>query len=176
MSGYNFDRLKVMVVDDNLHMRKVATTILRAFGVIQIYEAADGLSAWKMLPECDPDIVLLDWMMDGMSGFEFTKMVRTSADSPNQYLPIIMLTGNSSIECVNAARDAGINEFLTKPVSVKAVMVRLTSVIEHPRAFIRTESYFGPCRRRHRSEDYRGPERRSDSVIDIAAENLRAAS
>ena len=168
MSGYRFDRLKIMVVDDNVHMRKVATTILRAFGVIQIQEAPDGGSAWKMLSEFNPDVVFLDWMMDGMSGFDFTKLVRTSPSSPNPYLPIIMLTGNSSIECVNAARDAGINEFLAKPVSVKSVMVRLTAVIEHPRPFVRTPTYFGPDRRRKAVDNnYTGPWRRQDDMHDL---------
>jgi CheY-like chemotaxis protein len=174
MSGYRFDRLKILVVDDNVHMRKVVSTILRAFGVIQIHEAIDGASAWKLLSEFNPDVVLLDWMMEGMSGFEFAKMVRTSAASPNPYLPIIMLTGNSSIECVNNARDAGVNEFLAKPVSAKAVMVRLTAVIENPRPFVRTKVYFGPCRRRRGKDEYRGPERRSEG--EAATDDLRAAS
>ena len=42
MSGYRFDRLKILVVDDNVHMRKLVVTILQAFGAIQIFEAADG--------------------------------------------------------------------------------------------------------------------------------------
>jgi two-component system, chemotaxis family, chemotaxis protein CheY len=69
-----------------------------------------------------------------------------------------------------------VNEFLAKPVSVKAVMVRLTSVIEHPRAFVRTKVYFGPCRRRRGKEEYRGPERRAESENDATGEDLRAAS
>jgi CheY-like chemotaxis protein len=175
MSGYRFDRLKIMVVDDNAHMRKLVVTILQAFGCTHVYEAADGKIAWTLLREVNPDVILLDWMMEGMSGLEFAKQVRTSPASPNPYLPIIMLTGNTSLDCVNAARDAGVNEFLAKPVSVKAVMSRLTSVIEHPRAFVRTKVYFGPCRRRRGREEYRGPERRSEPRDD-SDEQLRAAS
>jgi CheY-like chemotaxis protein len=175
MSGYQFDRLKIMVVDDNAHMRKLVVTILQAFGCTHVYEATDGKIAWTLLREVNPDVILLDWMMEGMSGLEFAKQVRTSPASPNPYLPIIMLTGNTSVDCVNAARDVGVNEFLAKPVSVKAVMARLTSVIEHPRAFVRTKVYFGPCRRRRGAEEYRGPERRADPRDD-AGEDLRAAS
>jgi CheY-like chemotaxis protein len=175
MSGYRFERLKVMVVDDNAHMRKLVSAILRAFGCTQITEASDGQAAWTALRDANPDVVILDWLMDGMSGFEFTKQVRTAPNSPNPYLPIIMLTGNSSAECVSGARDAGVNEFLAKPVSAKAVMVRLTSVIENPRPFVRTSVYFGPCRRRRGAQEYRGPERRSEIAVD-AGEDLRAAS
>jgi CheY-like chemotaxis protein len=163
MSGYRFDRLKILVIDDNQHMRKLVVTVMQAFGAVQIYEAVDGQRAWSMLRDVNPDVIILDWMMEGMNGLDFTKMVRTSVASPNPYVPIIMLTGNTSLEAVSQARDAGVNEFLAKPVSVKSILVRLTSVIEHPRPFVRTKGYFGPCRRRRGKEEYRGPERRTES-------------
>ncbi len=161
MSGYRFERLKVLVVDDNQHMRKLVVTILQAFGVIQIFEAADGNRAWAVMREANPDVVVLDWMMDGLTGIDLVQMVRTSPQTPNPFVPIIMLTGFAQAEHVRAARDAGCNEFLAKPVSVKAIMSRLVSVIEHPRPFVRTKSYFGPCRRRRGKDEYRGPERRT---------------
>ena len=79
-----------------------------------------------------------------------------------------MLTGHTSIERVRAARDAGVNEFLAKPVSAKAILTRLISVIEHPRPFVRTKVYFGPDRRRHRDGGYHGPERRASEMPDDA--------
>jgi two-component system chemotaxis response regulator CheY len=161
MSGYRFDRLKILVVDDNQHMRKLVVTILQAFGAIQIYEAADGQQAWSILRDANPDVIFLDWVMEGMNGLEFTKTVRTSGSSPNPFVPIVMLTGHTSVEHVRKARDAGVNEFLAKPVSVKALLTRLTAVIERPRPFVRTKAYFGPCRRRRGHDEYRGPERRS---------------
>jgi CheY-like chemotaxis protein len=170
MSGYRFDRLKILVVDDNQHMRKLVVAILQAFGTTQIYEASNGARALVVMREENPDVVILDWMMDEMNGIEFTKEVRNSPTSPNPYVPIIMLTGQTSADCVQQARDAGINEFLAKPVSVKAMLARLTAVIEYPRPFVRTANYFGPCRRRRNSEDYAGPERRSEfEIIDQAA-------
>ncbi len=167
MSGYRFDKLKILVVDDNPHMRKLVVTILQAFGVIQIFEAADGERAWTVLRETNPDIIIADWMMEGMSGLELAQQIRSHPQSPNPFVPIIMLTGHTHIDQVRQARDAGINEFLAKPVSVKAVMTRLTSVIENPRPYVRTKLYFGPCRRR-RAGEYQGPERRSDTAKQAA--------
>lgn len=161
MSGYKFDKLKLLVVDDNAHMRKLVITIMQAFGTNQIAEAPSGEKALTMLREFNPDVILLDWAMDGMTGIEFAKLLRTSAKTPNPFVPIIMLTGHTHIDHVRAARDAGINEFLAKPVSVKGIMTRLVSVIEHPRPFVRTSNYFGPCRRRRAADEYRGPERRA---------------
>jgi two-component system chemotaxis response regulator CheY len=161
MSGYRFDRLKILVVDDNVHMRKLVITILQAFGVTDITEAADGEKAWHLMREINPDVIILDWVMDGMSGIGLVKMIRSHPQSPNAFVPVIMLTGYTQAERVEEARDAGVNEFLAKPVSVSTMMARLLSVIEHPRPYVRTAEYFGPCRRRHGDEAYGGPERRA---------------
>lgn len=160
MSGYRFERLKILVVDDNAHMRKLVVTILQAFGVVHIFEAASGEATWESLREHNPDIIILDWVMEGMSGIELMKMIRANPASPNPFVPVIMLTGHTSLDHVMQARDAGINEFIAKPVSVKTMMSRLSSIIEHPRPYVRTTVYFGPCRRR-RQDEHRGPERRS---------------
>jgi CheY-like chemotaxis protein len=169
MSGYRFDRLKVLVVDDNAHMRKLVITILQAFGVVNIFEADNGQRALAVLRETNPDVLVLDWVMEGMSGIELVQMIRTSPQTPNPFVPVIMLTGHTHIDHVRQARDAGVNEFIAKPVSVKTMMSRLVSVIEHPRPYVRTSVYFGPCRRRRGSaDDYRGPERRSESKQQAA--------
>ena len=165
MSGYRFDRLKLLVVDDSVHMRKLVITILQAFGVVQIYEADSGSRAWTVLRESNPDIVVLDWVMDGMSGLELVQMIRTNPQSPNPFMPVIMLSGHTSADHVLQARDTGVNEFIAKPVSVKTMMARLVAVIENPRPYVRTSVYFGPCRRRRGAEEYRGPERRADTRL-----------
>ena len=95
MSGYRFDKLKVLVVDDNAHMRKLVVTILQAFGCSNILQAEGGEKAWALLREANPDVVVLDWMMEGMSGLDLVKLVRTDPQSPNPFVPVIMLTGHT---------------------------------------------------------------------------------
>ncbi len=168
MSGYRFDRLKVLVVDDNAHMRKLVTTIMQAFCVLHIFEADCGQKAWTSLRETNPDVLVLDWVMEGMSGIELVQKIRTDPQTPNPFVPVIMLTGHTHIDQVRQARDAGANECIAKPVSVKTMMSRLVSVIEHPRPFVRTSVYFGPCRRRRGVDEYRGPERRAESKQQAA--------
>src|ERR1700744_2548510 len=137
--AYQFDRLKVLVVDDNAHMRKLVVTILQAFGIVQIFEAESGERGWQSLRESNPDICVLDWVMEGMSGLDLTQKIRTDPLSPNPFVPVIMLTGHTALDQVRQARDAGINEFIAKPVSVKTMMQRLQSVIDHPRPYVRTK-------------------------------------
>ncbi len=107
MNGYRFDRLKILVVDDNAHMRKLVVTILQAFGAVQIYEADCGERGWALLRDIAPDVVILDWMMEGMSGLEFARRVRTATQTPNPFVPMIMLTGHTHLDHVRMARDAG---------------------------------------------------------------------
>jgi CheY-like chemotaxis protein len=163
MSEYHFDRLKVLVVDDNVHMRKLVITILQAFGVTQTLEAENADRAWASLRDSNPDVIVLDWVMEGMSGLDLIRMIRTNPQAPNPFVPVIMLTGHTSLDHVNQARDAGVNEFIAKPVSVKTMMSRLVAVIEHPRPYVRTAIFFGPCRRRRATGEYHGPERRNDN-------------
>ena len=143
-------------------MRKLVVTILQAFGVSQIHEADSGNRAWMVLRESNPDVIVADWVMEGMSGIELVQKIRTDPSTPNPFVPVIMLTGHTHIDHVRQARDAGVNEFIAKPVSVKTMMSRLVAVIEHPRPYVRTSVYFGPCRRR-RQDEHRGPERRAAS-------------
>ena len=102
--AYQFDRLKILVVDDNAHMRKLVIAILEAFGVHQVTEAADGERAWNLLREVGPDIILLDWVMEGMSGIDLVKRIRNRPQSPNPFVPVIMLTGYTSTDRGRGAR------------------------------------------------------------------------
>ena len=167
--AYQFERAKVLVVDDNVHMRKLVSTILQAFGVNQIFEDESGERAWTSLRENNPDIAVVDWMMEGMSGLELTQKIRSDPNSPNPFMPIIMLSGHTSLDHVRQARDGGVNEFIAKPVSVKTMMQRLQSVIEQPRPYVRTKVYFGPCRRRRGATEHQGPERRETKEKNTAA-------
>ena len=168
MSEYRFDRLRVLVVDDNAHMRKLVITILQAFGVVQIAEAESADRAWQSLRDSNPDVIVLDWVMEGMTGIELVRLIRSNPQAPNPFVPVIMLTGHTSLDHVRQARDAGVNEFIAKPVSVKTMMSRLVSVIEHPRPYVRTGAYFGPCRRRRNTNEHHGPERRSEQSKQAA--------
>ena len=103
--------------------------------------------------------------MDPEDGIALVKWLRSRTDSPDKYIPIIMLTGYSERNRVLEARDSGVTEFLAKPVSTKAIYSRLVAIVDNPRPFIRTESYFGPDRRRRDDDRYKGPQRRKPSEV-----------
>lgn len=160
MTGLNGEALKVMVVEDNQHFRLLIRTVLQTLGITQVEEAQDGAAALARLHHFAADFVIVDWKMDPMDGIAFSHHIRKSPDSSNPTLPIIMVTGYSEPALLAEARDAGVNEFLTKPISAKGLVGRITSVITTPRPFVRSDSYFGPDRRR-RQLPFSGPEQRS---------------
>ena len=97
--------------------------------------------------------------MEPMNGIELVERIRAGEEDINPFTPIIMVSGLSDLAQIVKARDAGINEFLAKPVSAKMVYLRICSVIEHPRSFIKAETFSGPDRRR-RLAQIDGEERR----------------
>ena len=77
-----------------------------------------------------------------------------------------MITGHTERHRVEAARDAGVTEFLAKPITAAHLFSRIAEIVERPRAFVRCESYFGPDRRRRQIDDYAGPWRRAEDFQD----------
>jgi len=154
--------ISILIVDDNQHMRGILKELLRSAGVSDIKEAADPVEAYTYMKSSVVDLLLVDLAMPLIDGVEFTKMIRTNEDSPNPFLPIIMITGHSERSRVNAARDAGVNEFLVKPVTARSLMERLTLIVNKPRNFVKSPNYFGPDRRRRSDPNYVGSERRKD--------------
>jgi CheY-like chemotaxis protein len=155
------DALSILIVDDNQYMRALLATLLRAFGIERVPEAGDVNTALKELRTGSIDIVLTDLAMQPMDGIEFTKLLRRAGDSPAPFVPIVMITGHSDRPRVEAARDAGVSEFLVKPVTARALFDRLVAVIDAPRAFVRSSEFMGPDRRRRRTTGYQGPFRRT---------------
>lgn len=160
----DFTRLRFLVVDDNAFMRRVIRALLHGFGAREVFEAEDGAAGIEAFMSHSPDVVILDWEMPILDGLEVTRMMRTTANTVNAYIPIIMLSGHSEKKRVSQARDAGVTEFLVKPISSKALYDRVYNVVAHPRKFVETKQYFGPDRRRLTNSPYTGPERRRDET------------
>lgn len=139
--------IKIVVVDDELSMRKVVRTMLTGMGVRNIYEAADGPEGLELIRTVAPDIVIVDWQMPGLDGAGFVRVVRSPETFPYPDVPIIMLTGHGERSRVIEAIKIGVNEFLLKPVSSKALQDRLIAVLANPRRMVQGENYYGPLPR-----------------------------
>ncbi len=136
--------LSVLVVDDNQYMRKMVRNLLVNCGIKDIYEAADGIAALDTIRTMAPHVVILDWEMPLLSGAELVRIVRSPGVFPMPDIPIIMLTGHCERWRVVEAVRLGVNEYLTKPVSAKAIYDRLVSIMAQPRPIVQLGDYYGP--------------------------------
>ncbi|MBI1358926.1 MAG: response regulator [Alphaproteobacteria bacterium] len=172
-----FKKLKILVVDSNAFMRGVVADSLRRLQVTNITAAANALEAFNIGRMFKPDIVIVDWDAGRMSGLEFTREVRRNTTGISREVPIILLAASIDHDQLMAARQAGINEFLLKPVSAHGVLSRIEEVVLRPRKFIDSRNYVGPCRRRRDDPSYAGPWRRltdeppTKTTTDASKEN-----
>ena len=118
--------------------------------------------ALLLLREFDADFCIVDWQGEPMDGLGFVEFIRTSDESPNPELPVIMLTTNANTHRVIEARNAGVDEFLAKPITHRALHSRLLALVENPRLFIQSDRYTGPNRRHQRRSFVGTHQRKSD--------------
>lgn len=158
-------------------MSAILRTILQGFGVRSIHECRDAETALNNMVAFNPDILLVDLLMGEMDGLELAEHIRNDENSQNKYLPIIMVTGHTERTRVIQAINAGVNEYLAKPVRPVDLFERMISLIERPRRFVRAPGYFGPDRRRRQEARYEGPWRRStDEKYDDSEDADEAAA
>jgi CheY-like chemotaxis protein len=155
-----FERIRVLVVDDNHHMINIIKTILRGFGVKDVVEARDAAEAFDIVRNCHIDLIIVDYMMNLLDGADFVRLVRTGEDSRHAFVPIIMLTAYSERSRVTQARDARVTEFCCKPVTAMELYQKVAAVVNNPRPFVKAGGYVGPDRRRRKTEGREGTERR----------------
>ena len=167
MSVSAFEVLRVLIVEDNQHMRSLLRTLLNSIGIREVHEAGNGAAALEVLRDKKCDLLLSDLAMKPMDGLDLTREIRQSARSTNPFMPIIMITGYTEKHRVEAARDAGVTEFLAKPITAQSLFARIAEIVERPRAFVRCGTYFGPDRRRKSLDHYAGPWRRHDDFHDL---------
>ena len=82
-----FDRLRVLIVDDNAHMRSIISAILKGIGVHDIRDASDGTQALAILKEWPADLAIVDYRMEPMDGLSFTQIVRIGL--PSTFMSLI---------------------------------------------------------------------------------------
>ena len=162
MAVYDFERCSVYLVEDNSYIRKVLESLLHGISFGRVSSAPDGAEAIEFFKTLNAggrlgggpafDVVISDLLMAPINGLLFLRWLRTAKESPNRFIPFIMLSGAADAKYVNAARDLGVTEFLGKPFSVTSIYKKILEVIDYPRQFVATQSYFGPDRRRQEKD------------------------
>jgi len=173
VTGYDLSNISVLLIEPQPFMRKIISNILKELGVKTIYGAATLKEGVSLFKELSPDLILTDWS-PGLNGINLVKAIRQAPGSPNPFVPIIVVTAYTELSHVFTARDAGMTEFLIKPVQAKLLYGRIQSVIEKNRIFVRSLNFVGPDRRRRRI-DVQGHERRIHGNMKATERRLAQA-
>jgi len=159
MQSYDISKLNIMVLEKHLLIRNLFTEVFRNFGVPTVQSTPDVEKAWQMYANFPVDIIFSDWCAE-LDGMEFLHRIRQDPESPNPFVPVVIISANTELHHVIEARDNGMTEFLAKPVSSKQIYTRICNIVENHRPFVHAGGFFGPDRRRHEGSNADGPERR----------------
>ena len=118
--------MKVLVVDDYKTMVRLIQNLLKELGFTNLDEASDGQEALAKLKRDTYGLVISDWNMEPMTGYELLQAVRADADLKS--LPFILVTAESKIENVVMAKKAGVNNYIVKPFNAETLKQKMNAV------------------------------------------------
>lgn len=187
MAAYNLERFTVFLVEDNGYVRQILEDLLHHFEIGRVISCTNGAEAIEYLRtlHSNPqmagtlglDIIISDLVMAPINGLLLCRWVRSAKESPNRFIPFIMISGAADNQYVASARDLGATEFIAKPFSAELIYKRLLEVIDYPRQIVATHTYFGPDRRRQDMVMPDTSDRRKTKDDDItvvyAADNVK---
>ncbi|GAA0861009.1 response regulator transcription factor [Paraclostridium tenue] len=117
---------KVLVIDDEKHIVELLKFNLETMDY-DVYSSYDGFDGFIKAKEINPDLILLDWMLPNISGIELLKKIRSDKDLKN--IPVIMLTAKNVESDKIDGLNAGADDYITKPFSIKELLARSNSVL-----------------------------------------------
>ena len=119
--------MNILIVDDFKTMLKILENFLKQYGFKNIDEATDGTKALEKMKDKKYDLILSDWNMEPMSGLDLLKAVRANPET--KAIPFILITAESKVENIIAAKQAGVSNYIVKPLNANTLKEKLASVI-----------------------------------------------
>lgn len=167
---YNFRDLDILIVDDNPFAHAIIRDVLLAMRIVKIRHCNSAKECISHLVDRLPDILIADLLMTPIDGFELIRRIRAHENEDIRHLPILVTTAHSSSKIIRTARDVGASEVLCKPFSVASIYDRFVHMRNHPRQFVKTQTYVGPDRRRT-LRGFEGMDRRGGENGDSEKDN-----
>ena len=119
--------MSVLIVDDYKTMLRIIRNLLKQLGFNAVDEAADGSAALSKMRSKKYGLVISDWNMEPMTGYQLLKEVR--ADDTLKSTPFIMSTAESKTDNVIAAKKAGVNNYIVKPFNAATLKTKISTVL-----------------------------------------------
>lgn len=192
-------KVSILVVDSDETIRELVSKVLLHLGFKNIRGASHGYEGIQIFREEKIDLIITDWELKispesnqpaydskviinewgefpPNNGASFVKFIRSGKGGIDRFVPIIMLTGPTTPNAIMYARDSGVSEVLMKPLDSRNLCNRIINIIDHPRPFVTSENYTGPCRRRKQLPWEDKEERRIHKIEVIKFEEHKKAS
>ncbi|HXR95869.1 MAG TPA: response regulator [Rhizomicrobium sp.] len=147
-----FKDILPLIVDPDAGSKALLRKLLAAFGVTRTMSAAVTDDALMMLRREKFSLVFLDELAGPLKPLHFLKMLRRDQHSADPSVPVVLVSSHIDAAKVTAARDAGMNDVISKPVNLPAIERQLQSVLAPSRAFVVAKNFVGPDRRRMRED------------------------
>lgn len=125
-----YELLRVLVLEDETHIRQIICRLLRQIGFRLIDEASNGADGFKELLRVRPRVILCDIHMEPIDGITFLKRLRALGHPELSRIPVIFLTADTQRDTVVAAKDLRVDGYLAKPVSLKSLKDRIDHVLK----------------------------------------------
>lgn len=166
---------RVMIFDSSRTSGKLLNDMLRVAGSTDIIIESDQESAMTLLSDFQPQILFTEYRSENFDGIALTRFLRRS-ELRCRKIPVIMVTAMATKLVLDEAKDAGVDEFMSKPYAWNDVLKRLNAVFLKPRSWIEAVNYIGPDRRRFNSSEYTGKSKRKsdhDSKFALQQQAMR---
>jgi len=143
----NFDRARLLLLDDHAQGSSILTQIIRAFGVVHFTPCATIAEAQQSILENEFHLILINANLNEPGVYDFVSWLRRLDDPPNCFASVILIAGHTQRSHVERARDSGANVIMAKPVSPTSVLERVIWAAREKRPYVKCASYSGPDRR-----------------------------
>jgi len=170
---FDLSDFTALIVEDFSFIAQILSLSLQEMGVGNVMTAENGALAQNKIQAFNSlqndksiDVIILDWLMPVMDGKELIKWIRAHKKDTIKFIPIVVCSGYTSEKLVFETRDLGANEVIVKPVSASEIARRIQYVINKPRPFVQSKTFFGPDRRRQ-NKRFEGENKRIAKPQDI---------
>lgn len=133
--GLPVQRLNVVVVEDSRPMQEVIRSILSSMRVERVRVFSNADEALKSMSVEPPNLIISDWRMQPLSGYNLLKIVRHKSMMPLCFVPVMMVSGHATPDVVDKAFRAGAQQFIVKPISPATIFKRIEMVLNDDRLF-----------------------------------------
>jgi DNA-binding response OmpR family regulator len=159
MTEHAFQSVRALVCDSTRHASDLLASMLRAAGFRHITIAPSTSAFTESIGRSKFDIAFLGDQPDASSGATLVRGIRANEAREGHYTPIVMMFSDATQRSIVQARDAGVTDFIRKPVSPAILATRVEQVLSRPQPVVTSPLYHGPDRRR-RDAAFKGSDRR----------------